>query len=114
LSVTRSVLERRFLKIVRRHKLPLPEVNVMVCGYEVDFFWPEHRLVVETDGGEHHRTRRAFERDRQRDADLQAAGFRPVRFTHRRITREPGWVGKRLEQLLDGFVSPGDTDPSKT
>lgn len=54
LWVTRSVLERRFLKIVRRHKLPMPQGNVMVCGYEVDFFWPEHRLIVETDGGEHH------------------------------------------------------------
>ena len=114
LLVTRSVLERRFLAICRRHRLPAPLVNVVVCGCEVDFFWPDQRLVVETDGGEHHRTRRAFERDRQRDVELQAAGFRPVRFTHRRVTREPSWVGKRLTQLLDGFVAPGATNPAET
>ena len=112
--VTRSVLERRFLKLCRDHGLPKPLVNVVVCGYEVDFFWPEHRLVVETDGGQYHRTRKAFEDDKQRDVELLAAGFRTARFTHRRITYEPGWVGKRLKRLLDGFVSPGDTNPSST
>ena len=100
LLLTRSVLERRFLAIVKRHKLPTPLVNVVLCGYEVDFFWPEQRLVVETDGGQHHRTRRAFERDHQRDADLFAAGFRPLRFTHWRITYRADWVAERLTAAL--------------
>lgn len=100
LVVTRSVLERRFLAIVRRHQLPMPLVNVVVCGYEVDFFWPGRRLIVETDGGEHHRTRRAFEQDKRRDVELMAAGYRPARFTHRRITQRPDWVAARLTRLL--------------
>jgi very-short-patch-repair endonuclease len=39
---------------------------VRVGGFEVDFLWRERRLIVETDGFRHHRTRRAFERDRAR------------------------------------------------
>jgi len=34
---TRSELERHFLRLCRRHRLPQPEVNVRVDPYEVDF-----------------------------------------------------------------------------
>jgi hypothetical protein len=37
----------------------------------------------------YHRTRKAFERDRERDAILAAAGLRTLRFTHRQLTRRP-------------------------
>jgi hypothetical protein len=58
---SRSRLERRFLVLCRRHRLPEPEVNVWVGPDRVDFLWREERLVVETDGFETHRTRAAFE-----------------------------------------------------
>ena len=48
---------------------------------EVDFYWPRHGLIVETDGWETHGTRAAFEADRAKDAALTAAGYRVVRFT---------------------------------
>jgi very-short-patch-repair endonuclease len=47
---------------------------------------------VETDGYQYHRTRRAFERDRERDAILARAGYRMLRFTRRQLTREPAMV----------------------
>jgi very-short-patch-repair endonuclease len=50
---------------------------------EVDFFWPTHNLIVETDSWQTHGDRAAFERDRARDAALAAAGYRVVRFTWR-------------------------------
>jgi len=46
-------------------------------------------LVVEVDGYTFHATRGAFERDRRRDAELQAAGCRVVRVTWRQIVDEP-------------------------
>ena len=49
--------------------------------HEVDFFFPAHRLVVETDGWRDHGTRIAFERDRAKDAALVAAGYIVLRFT---------------------------------
>jgi predicted transcriptional regulator of viral defense system len=58
---TRNKLEQRFLEICAAAGVPLPLVNEYVEGKEVDFHWPEQRLVAETDGWEDHRTRRAFQ-----------------------------------------------------
>jgi hypothetical protein len=49
-EMTKSQLERRFLALVDRHGLPRPKVNSRIEGYEVDFAWPEAKLIVETDG----------------------------------------------------------------
>jgi len=74
-QLTRSELERRLLALCRRHRLPPPEVNATVGGREVDFLWPDRRLIVETDGCRHHGHRAAFESDRAKDAALQSRGF---------------------------------------
>jgi hypothetical protein len=80
-TTTRSPLEDAFLQLCDTHGIPRPLLNAVVDGYEVDFCWPELRLIVETDGYEHHGTRAAFERDRARDAALTARGWRVLRFT---------------------------------
>jgi hypothetical protein len=82
---TRSPLEDAFLALCPEP----PVVNGKVEGLEVDFHWPDARLVVETDGHEHHGTRAAFERDRARDQRLVAAGWSVLRFTHRQVLGEP-------------------------
>jgi very-short-patch-repair endonuclease len=99
-TMTRSELERRFLALCRSHGVPRPRVNHPLGDYRVDFHWPRQRLVVETDGGEHHYTRTAFESDRRRDADLALLGYRVVRFTHRRVRDEPAEVARILRLLL--------------
>ena len=86
---TRSEAERRLLRLVKAAGLPTPAANTWVAGYEVDFLWPGERLVVEVDGYAFHSTRAAFERDRVRDADLQAHGYRVLRFTWRRLAEAP-------------------------
>ncbi len=73
-AVTRSELERLFVELCAAHDLPRPRVNSCIGPYEVDFLWPDRRLIVETDGHATHGTRVAFERDRERDARLMAAG----------------------------------------
>jgi very-short-patch-repair endonuclease len=90
--VTRSKLERHFLRIVRRLGLPMPLTRVIVNGYEVDFYWPELGLVVETDGLTYHRTAAAQAADRLRDQTHLAAGVTPLRFTHYQVVHEPGHV----------------------
>jgi very-short-patch-repair endonuclease len=47
-----------------------------------------------------HRTRRAFERDRARDARLLLAGYRVLRITWRQLTRERDKVIAMLAALL--------------
>jgi very-short-patch-repair endonuclease len=104
-ALTRSEAERRLLDLVREAGLPRPETNVKVDGCEVDLLWRAQRLIVEVDGYAFHGGRAAFERDRRRDAALQAAGYRVVRFTWRQITGEPHAVVARLATLLMRQVS---------
>jgi very-short-patch-repair endonuclease len=97
---TRSELERCFLDLIRSAALPSPVTNGFVCGYEVDFHWPEAKLIVETDGAATHDTPLAFHRDRQRDLDLELAGWHVLRITWRQLTREPGKVVALLRRRL--------------
>ena len=99
-SLTRSEAERALLTLVRRAGLPRPVTNVRVGRYEVDALWPSERLVVEVDGFAFHSSREAFERDRERDADLQARGLRVIRVTWRRLTQRPEAVAALLGAAL--------------
>lgn len=75
-AFTRSKAEDLFLALVRRARVHEPEANVSIGGYEVDFYWPRERLALEMDGRAFHTSRRDFERDRRRDADLATRGIR--------------------------------------
>jgi very-short-patch-repair endonuclease len=97
---TRSAFERRFLALVRRAGLQAPAVNARLGPFLVDALWPLERVVVETDGWAAHGHRRAFEKDRARDAHLAADGYVVVRFTWRQLTAEPELVAARLAQVL--------------
>lgn len=88
-AFTRSEAEARLLDLIRKARMPAPETNVRIGGYEVDFLWRDTKLVVEVDGFAYHSTREAFERDRRKDADLQALGLRTARVTYRQIAAEP-------------------------
>ena len=86
-ALTKSDLERLFLKICRDHGLPTPLVNQYVDQDQVDFLFPAQRLIVEADSWKYHRTRDRFERDRRRDAAHTLAGYRTLRFTDRDLER---------------------------
>lgn len=49
---TRSQFEADFPAFCRRHGLPEPEIDATVCGYEVDAYFPEQKVIVELDGWE--------------------------------------------------------------
>ena len=97
---TRGDTERRLLELLRKARLPVPEVNTSYGPFELDFFWPAQRLAVETDGYEFHSSRRDLERDHQRDLELQAAGVMIVRFSWRQVRDEPELVIAQLAGLL--------------
>jgi very-short-patch-repair endonuclease len=97
---TRSELERALLRIVAQAGLPRPMANLVVGPHTVDFAWPAHRLIVETDGYHAHGDRHAFERDRARDAELAGLGWTVIRFTWRQLQTEPVRVAVRLAQAL--------------
>lgn len=88
-TMTRSRLEDRFLSLLAAQDLPRPQTNAQVDGYEADAVWRSHRLVVELDGWDSHKTRRAFQRDRTKANALTTAGWTVLRFTHDDVTRRP-------------------------
>ena len=97
---TASELERLLLALVRRAGLPLPAVNAHIGEHQVDFHWPDHRLVVETDGAAHHGFPAAFARDRRRDLDLELAGWHVLRLGWRQVVHEPARVMRLLRTHL--------------
>jgi very-short-patch-repair endonuclease len=101
-TLTRSDLEALFIALCRRHGLPLPRVNQHLDGREVDFLFAEQRLIVEIDSWRYHKTRRAFEADRARDAAHLAKGYRTVRFTDRRLQSDEHGVAATLRAALAG------------
>ena len=105
-DLTRSELERIFLSLCRRHRLPQPEVNTRIGPYEVDFLWRDRALIVQTDGFRHHGDRTAFERDRARDARLQSLGFRVLRFTYRQVVERSPVVAALRPLLAQRSLTP--------
>jgi len=96
--LTKEELERRFLPLVREAGLPTPVTGQFVNDFEVDFYWPDLGLVVETDGLRYHRTPAEQARDRLRDQTHTAAGLTPLRFTHEQVRYEPEHVLRILAQ----------------
>lgn len=103
--LTRSELERLFLPLAEQAGLPLPLTKQRVNEFEVDFYWPDLGLVVETDGLQYHRTPAEQARDRVRDQMHTAAGLRQLRFTHEQVRYEPSHVravlGATAARLID-------------
>lgn len=98
-----SDLEILFRPIAAAAGVPPPLTKAMVNGYEVDFFWPDLGLVVETDGLRYHRTASAQTRDRRRDQTHVAAGLTTLRFTHWQVKHEQAHVRRTLRQTAHRF-----------
>ena len=52
-----SDAEERMRALARKAGLPSPLVNVSLHGFEVDFYWPAHGVVVEIDSYGFHTSR---------------------------------------------------------
>lgn len=101
----KSPLEAKVLPLLLGRDLPTPLLNAPIevpngC-IEVDFLWPEHRLVVEADSRDFHGTDLAFERDRWRDRELFAVGFSTLRVTNLQAERETEAVANAIAARLE-------------
>ncbi len=84
-TMTRSEGEERMLALMRQSGLPLPHVNAKFGIWELDFYWPEARFVVEVDTHTYHSSRYRFERDRRKDNDLRRANIEVMRIVRREL-----------------------------
>jgi very-short-patch-repair endonuclease len=84
-----SDLEVLFRPLARAAAFPSPLSKHWVLGYEVDFFFANHGLIVETDGLRYHRTPAQQARMVKRDQKHTSHGYRVLRFTHWQIATRP-------------------------
>lgn len=83
-----SELERLFRPLALAAGFPQPLTKVFVDDYEVDFYWPDLGLVVETDSLRYHRNPIKQARDLRRDQAHTASGLATLRFTHWQVAHE--------------------------
>jgi hypothetical protein len=68
----KSGFERDFAQwLTTDPRIPPPQRNVWLEGWELDFYWPDHAVVAETDGERYHMLPADRERDYRKDAWLQ-------------------------------------------
>jgi hypothetical protein len=103
-----SDLEIFFRPLAAQADLPPPLTKHRVLGYEADFWFPDHGLVVETDGLRYHRTPAQQARAAKRDQVHTAAGLRVLRFTHWQIAYEPDDVTATLRQIRPHLERPAE------
>jgi len=91
-------------KIIKDAGLPAPERQYEIAlpsGTKyIDFAYPDLLLAIETDGYAWHGDREAFDRDRDRDIELQTLGWRVLRFTYAMLRWEPERVVATIRELL--------------
>jgi very-short-patch-repair endonuclease len=96
-----SELERAMGDLLAAHGLPPAVFHPRILGYEVDFAYLDEKVILECDGWESHGLdRRQFERDRERDSVLLAAGWVVLHLTWAQITRRPATVARSIRQVL--------------
>ncbi|MGH3442852.1 MAG: type IV toxin-antitoxin system AbiEi family antitoxin domain-containing protein [Nitriliruptorales bacterium] len=89
-----SWLEAKFLREIRRRRLPMPKVNRRITNEhgrligKVDFIWERANLVVEVDGLRWHSLPSQKRYDDDRQNALVLAGGRMLRFGAWKIERE--------------------------
>jgi len=98
-------LEEQFLAFLDAHRLPRPHLNpwleVQGHRYRVDCLWPEAKQIVELDSWQAHGTRSAFQSDRTRARQLEAAGYRVTHVTRRQLEHEASALALDLSALLE-------------
>ncbi|MFV0306907.1 MAG: type IV toxin-antitoxin system AbiEi family antitoxin domain-containing protein [Desertimonas sp.] len=100
-----SILERRFLELVRRAGLPRPELQVVhrVGGRtiaRVDCLWPDANLVVEVSGRLGHATDLEREQQATRRDELDEQGLRVKELSYGQVVHRPAEAEGHLRRWL--------------
>lgn len=101
LARTKSELEADFFELCESAGFPLPEVNVMVAGWEVDALFRHERIAVELDGYGNHHSPAQVKRDRRKDLALRAAGLVPVRYSDEQLKHHRAEIIADIQRLRD-------------
>jgi Transcriptional regulator, AbiEi antitoxin/Protein of unknown function (DUF559) len=104
-EVPKSVIERRFMRLLAAADLPRPISGYWVRTrggnfYELDFAYVAEKLGLEVDGHGTHATRRQRAADNVRMNDLENDGWSLRRFTYEQVMSEPLVVARTVRRAL--------------
>ncbi|MCB1178227.1 MAG: endonuclease domain-containing protein [Leptospiraceae bacterium] len=68
----------------------------VILNYIVDFYCAELKLVIEVDG-EYHKYQKKYDNKRQKE--IEALGYRVIRFTNKELTNDINILFQKLEEL---------------
>jgi hypothetical protein len=99
-KVALSVLEREFLRILKRHGFPLPDSNRRVGNHRIDFHWKTLGVTVELDSFRYHNSKHSWDGgyEREREAHSRDEAFR--RFTYDDVFKDQTDMLGELKKLL--------------
>ena len=108
IDVPRTVMESRFLEVVMKYKLPVPDLqhSVRLPGGGrafIDFAYPDARLAIEVDGFDSHSEFADWQRDRTRQNGLIVLGWTVLRFTREDIERRPRATARMIAAMLSSL-----------
>ena len=91
----------------------LMKFHAIICGFQADFHVSAHPSFWSATVELHGKIRPKFERDRERDSTVTAAGYIVVRFTWRRLVKDPKWVANKVlaNPARWGHLDPGVSVP---
>jgi hypothetical protein len=95
-----SRLELRFLQLCAAYGLPRPLTQVRLGRWPVDFYFPDERVAVETDGRRFHASVAKRRRDARKDRDLEALGVLLVRLVWADVADRPSHVASVMTATL--------------
>jgi very-short-patch-repair endonuclease len=95
-------LERDFVLLCERLRLPLPEPNERIGRYRPDMLWREAMLIVELDGKDAHHTSAQIAADLRRQEVLEALGYTVLRFDWAAVHGRPEQVAAEVRRHLWG------------
>ena len=100
-----TMLERRFLELVRLAGLPRPRAQVIFrrdgrTFARVDFIWQQFAVVVEVTGAKGHSSPSERAKDAHRRNELQDIGLRVYEYTWEQVTQRRDYVVETLQSRL--------------
>lgn len=93
-----EILGNMQLRLELGYELPTPQYPLN--GYRLDFALPDHKLAVEVDGHDYHKTKEQRSSDAKRDRSLLKQGWTTLRFTGSDVYRNAEGVVNEIADIL--------------
>lgn len=80
----------------------VPQYELFGGKYRLDFAEPESKIGIELDGYDYHSSKEAFTKDRKRQREIEAAGWRVIRFSGSEVYKDAAGCASEALAFITG------------